>query len=412
LHERPVNFCRTRLTLANLPNAIDENPADSGNEHQTGRKQAMKYTPLTTLAGHLANHQPDRPVLFFNPAVLHKAAQGFQSGFPGLVTYAVKANDDPIVLSNLVAAGITSFDVASPAEMQAVRDIHPDATLHYNNPVRSEAEIATARRFGIASASVDDLAGLNAIAPLECEIAVRFKLPVAGAAYDFGSKFGATPDEAVILLEHAKALGHPLAMTFHPGTQCTDAEAWVSYIHAAADFARRAGVRLDRLNVGGGFPAHRAGVAPDLYHIFARIRDAVAEAFGPNPPALVCEPGRAMVAESFCLATRIKAIRDSGAIFLNDGIYGGLSEQRDIGPSDRLRVLAPNGTPRCAPAASRIAFGPTCDSLDRLPQPISIPEDASIGDYVIFDGMGAYSSAIATQFNGYGLDRPVAVTGF
>ena len=370
----------------------------------------MKHDQLTTPRQYLVDNTPDTPVLFFSPERLNHAARQFLQGFPGLVTYAVKANPEPVVLDNLVAAGLTTFDVASPAEMAAVRAAHPGAVLHYNNPVRSPAEIEAARAYGIASASVDDLPGLEGVASLGCEVAVRFKLPVKGAAYDFGEKFGATPDEAVVLLRRAQDLGLPLAMTFHPGTQCTDPEAWGAYIEEAARIATRAGVRLDRLNVGGGFPAHRAGQAPDLAPIFARIAEATAKAFGPDAPALVCEPGRAMVAEAFCLATRVKALRAGPAVVLNDGIYGGLSEQRDIGMTDRLRILSSCGESRKGAPIPRVVYGPTCDSLDRLPKPVLLPEDLSVDDYLIFDGMGAYSLAIATRFNGYGLDRPISVS--
>lgn len=370
----------------------------------------MKHDQLTTPRQYILDHTPDHPVLFFSPERLNQTARQFLDGFPGLVTYAVKANPEPVVLDNLVAAGITAFDVASPAEMQAVRTAHPDAILHYNNPVRSEAEIAVARAYDIASASVDDMAGLEGIAPLGCEVAVRFKLPVKGAAYDFGEKFGATPEEAEALLRRAAELGLPLAMTFHPGTQCTDPEAWVAYIREAACIAGRAGVTLDRLNVGGGFPAHRAGAAPALAPIFTRIADATLEVFGPDAPALVCEPGRAMVAESFCLATRVKALRRGDAIVLNDGIYGGLSEQRDIGQTDRLRIIGRDGASRKGACLNRVVYGPTCDSLDRLPGRFALPGDLAAGDYLIFDGMGAYSLSIATRFNGYGLGRPISVS--
>lgn len=93
---------------------------------------------------HLARTGPDHPILYFSPRVLHEVAARFRQGFPGLVTYAVKANPHPAVLSNLVAAGVTAFDVASPAEMEAVRAASPDAVMHYNNPMRSAAEIAAA----------------------------------------------------------------------------------------------------------------------------------------------------------------------------------------------------------------------------------------------------------------------------
>ena len=79
------------------------------------RQQPLLWSDPTT---HLARTLPDHPVLYFSPEQLHATAKTFQSGFNGLVTYAVKANDSPVVLENLVAAGITTYDVASPAEMQ------------------------------------------------------------------------------------------------------------------------------------------------------------------------------------------------------------------------------------------------------------------------------------------------------
>ena len=241
------------------------------------------------------------------------------------------------------------------------------------------------------------------------EVAVRFKLPVKGAHYDFGAKFGATPDVAVELLKAVVAAGYRPALTFHPGTQCAAPEVWSAYIVAAADIASRAGVQPERLNVGGGFASHRGGVAPDLERIFREIRATVRACF-PHPPALVCEPGRGMVADSFTLATRVKALRPDGAVFLNDGIYGGFAEWRDICPSSRIRVLGVDGSEKKGGMQLRKVFGPTCDSIDCLPDEVSLPRKIAEGDYVLFAGMGAYSLAIATGFNGYGV-RSVLTVG-
>ena len=361
---------------------------------------------------HLARSAPDHPILYFSPRVLHEVARRFSQGFPGLVTYAVKANPHPAVLSNLVAAGITAFDVASPAEMEAVRAASPDAVMHYNNPMRSEAEIAAGIEHGVASWSVDELSELEKLdaVPRSCEIAVRFALPVAGAAYDFGSKFGAAPEEAVELLKQVAAKGWKPALCFHPGTQCEDEAAWVEYVHAAKRIVDAAGVQIARLNVGGGFAANRDGVAPDLEKVFAAIGTAADQAFGTDKPTLICEPGRAMVSESFTLAARIKGMRKDGAVvFLNDGIYGGLVDIRDMGLPGRVEVVASDGTHRSGIRKPRVVFGPTCDSLDRLPDGLPLPCDCASGDYVLFPGLGAYSSAMSTQFNGYGLSDVATV---
>lgn len=278
--------------------------------------------------------------------------------------------------------------------------------MHYNNPVRSRVEIAQAVQKGVRSFSVDsrsELAKLIAAVPAGSEISVRFKLPVTGAAYDFGAKFGATTDLAVELLAQVAQSGMVPSLTFHPGTQCTDPMAWDAYIRTAAEIAHRSDVRLARLNVGGGFPSHRLHeVAPELEAIFALIDRVTGEAFGDARPALVCEPGRGLVAEAFSLATQVRAIRDDQHVFLNDGVYGGLAELPLIGIIDRTEVRAPSGASRSAAPQPRIVFGPTCDSVDRLPGELMLPGDMEEDDYVIFHGLGAYSTATVTQFNGFG----------
>ncbi|KUF12071.1 ornithine decarboxylase [Pseudoponticoccus marisrubri] len=356
----------------------------------------------------LARMRPDEPVYFFSPARLRATAEAFLQGFPGQVTYAVKANPDPLVLDTLIGAGLDGFDVASPAEMALVQGRAPRARLNYHNPVRSAAEIAEARRRGVASWSVDRMGELDKLGDITgCEIAVRLALPVKGAVYDFGSKFGAPPELTVALLRAVAARGGFPAITFHPGTQCEDPAAWASYIAAAAGLAGQAGVTLVSLNVGGGFPAHRHGTAPDLSRIFDTIRAAARAAFDPVPP-LVCEPGRGLVAEAFTLALRVRAAGD-GAVFLNDGIYGGLSEWRDLGPASRITVLAPDGQARGGPVQPMTVFGPTCDSLDRLSDRVALPASLAEGDYLLFAASGAYAAALSTSFNGYGARRIVTV---
>ena len=367
----------------------------------------LSKTIWTNPTEYLRAQAPETPVLFFAPTAVQSLARRFLAGFPGLVTYAVKSNPGEEMVENLVAAGIQGFDCASPFEIDLIRRLAPDAAIHYNNPVRSRAEIAHAVARNVKSYSVDshsELAKLIEMVPAEaCEISVRFKLPVAGAAYNFGAKFGATEEVAVELLKTVAAAGFIPSITFHPGTQCTDPAAWASYIREAAVIAQRAGVKIARLNVGGGFPSHRAtGVTPQLEATFELIDRVATEAFGADRPALVCEPGRALCGDSFSLAARVKAVRDDTHVFLNDGLYGSLFELGQIGIIDRIEVIAPDGTRRSGHVHPRICFGPTCDSVDRLPGDVPFPDDIAEGDFVSFHGMGAYSTVTNSRFNGFG----------
>ncbi|RPE70973.1 ornithine decarboxylase [Pacificibacter maritimus] len=368
----------------------------------------LSKTLWASPADFLRTHSPEHPVMLFSPETLQACAQEFLQGFPGLVTYAVKANPEEEVLINLINAGISGFDVASPVEMDTIKRLAPHAALHYNNPVRSRTEIKHAVALGVKSYSVDshsELVKLGELVPADgVEMAVRFKLPVDGAAYNFGAKFGATVEKAIELVTLADQLGYDVSLNFHPGTQCTDPKAWETYIQTAAKIAEATGVRIHRLNVGGGFPSHRLNeVLPQLAQTFALIERVTHEAFGVEAaPALICEPGRSLVAESYTLITRVKSIRDDAHVFLNDGVYGGLSELHLVGVIDRIKVYGPYGNLRQGDLVSRTVFGPTCDSTDKLPSELGFPADMEEEDHVVFSGLGAYSLATATRFNGFG----------
>jgi len=367
----------------------------------------LSKTIWTNPTEYLRTQAPENPVLFFAPSAAQAAARRFIDGFPGMVTYAVKSNPGEEMVENLAAAGIRGYDCASPFEIDLIRRLAPDAAIHYNNPVRSRAEIEHAVAKGVKSYSVDsrsELDKLIALVPADgTEISVRFKLPVAGAAYNFGAKFGATVELAVDLLKVVYDAGFIPSLTFHPGTQCTDPAAWEAYIREAARITAEAGVTIARLNVGGGFPNHRMhAVVPALEETFRLIDRVATEAFGDSRPLLVCEPGRAMCGDSFTLAAKVKAVRDDMHVFLNDGVYGTLTELPLIGVIDRYQVVAPDGTPRRGKTVNRIVFGPTCDSVDRLPGELPLPGDIAEGDYVVWQGMGSYSVVTNSRFNGFG----------
>ena len=356
---------------------------------------------------------PEDPVLCFSEEALRERVRAFADGFPGELSYAVKANPDELVLRAAAAAGVTVFDVASVHEIRHVRSLAPAAGLHYHNPVKSREEIAEAfETFGCLRFAADDLQEIDKIQAVVgnapgIEIAVRFRLPRLGgsSAHDFSSKFGATRPEALELLKAVAMRGYKAALTFHPGSQCTQPIAYYRHIAAAAKLARRASVRLAALNVGGGFPARYrdAEETPSLIAYFDEIREAVKEEFGETPPRLECEPGRGIVAPCMSLLTRVKLVKPKrGEVFMNDGIYGTLMEiyqVRDIVPP--VRAIR-DGQTLGGPTRAFTLYGPTCDPLDTLPVKFGLPADLRENDYIEFGSVGAYGAATSTRFNGYG----------
>ncbi|MCB1754643.1 MAG: type III PLP-dependent enzyme [Gammaproteobacteria bacterium] len=353
--------------------------------------------------------RPEDPVYLFCPSVLEKQSQRIQDGFPGLTSFAVKANPQPVILDSLSQSGIQAFDVASLEEIKLVHRQVPDAVMHFNNPVKQTTAIEQAYRdFGIRSFVVDDFAELTKIQSIvgddtNLEISVRFKIARDEAAYDFTSKFGASKTEAIKLLQAVKAAAYRPSMTFHPGSQCKNPDAYADYIQAAAEISRLASVPLYRLNVGGGFPArYLENTLPSLELYFETINNAFAAGFAGSQTRLLCEPGRCMVASCCSLLTKVIHRRDNGSLFLNDGIYGGLMEQMLVNLHLPLQVWR-NNSPLVGETGTFELFGPTCDSVDKLPT-ASLPLDIRAGDYIEYGCLGAYGSSTTTGFNGFRSD--------
>lgn len=357
--------------------------------------------------------QPDEPVFCFSPSTLAARAQLFIRNFPGLVTFAVKANPSVDVIRTLAETGISSWDVASVHEMKLVHSIQPMAHFHYHNPVKSRREIEEAytkyqcRRFVVDCR--EELAKVFSIvgADTKVQIAVRFVLPRerGSSAHDFSTKFGAPEHICVELLMQAQALGYQTALTFHPGSQSKEPQVYVRHIEAAARIARMANIELRILNVGGGFPAnYMLSTAPEPPVFFRIIEDAVKLYFaGAKLPQLECEPGRGMVATCMSLLTRVKLVcTDGDDFFINDGVYGGLMEYMqvpDLKPP--MRVIR-NGKEIEGVSKSWKVFGPTCDPLDVLPHRLDFIADLKEGDFIEFGTLGAYGVSTMTRFNGYG----------
>jgi ornithine decarboxylase len=362
---------------------------------------------------------PDEPVFCFSPSQLAARARIFLKHFPGLVTYAVKSNPSVPVLRTLVETGITTWDVASVAEMAAVHAVSPTARFHYHNPIKSRREIERAfKEFKCRRFVVDCREELEKISEVigrqaDVEIAVRFVLPRdrGSSAHDFSTKFGAPEHVCVDLLKQVESLGYQPLLTFHPGSQSKEPQVYVRHIEAACRIAKQADIRISKLNVGGGFPAnYMLSTAPEPTVFFKVIEDAVVKCFGAGRPALECEPGRGMVATCMSLLTRVKLVcSDGDDIFINDGIYGGMMEYMqapDLRPP--FRVIR-NGEVVSGAAKSFKVFGPTCDPLDVLPHRLDIYDGLREGDFIEFGTIGAYGIATCTNFNGYGGHEIVTV---
>jgi ornithine decarboxylase len=356
---------------------------------------------------------PVEPVYCVYPQVLRGLARRFLQGFPGRVLYAVKANPEPRIVEQLWAAGVRHFDTASVGEMRGVHATAPTAVCYFMAPVRFPGAMREAfDAHGVRDCVVDhadELARVTREVPArELTIFVRMAAHDPAALYHLSEKFGAPEDRVVPLLAAVARSGARPALAFNVGSLVRQPEAYVRAIERAAALLKRSGVEIEWLDVGGGFPR---GYPEPISNPVEDFFPAIASARGllPTSVRLLAEPGRALVADGVSLVTRVLH-RDGDRLYLNDGVWGSLIEPWLARGQFRFptRVLR-DARVVDDPDRDFTVFGPTCDSLDRLPAPLPLPASVRSGDWIEFGLIGAYSLSNRTAFNGIYPDRFVQI---
>lgn len=330
---------------------------------------------------------------------------------PARIFYAVKANPDRKVLSKLHDLG-ANFDVASKGEISLCLSlgIEPDR-LSFGNTIKKEADIAWAFARGVrlfAFDSAEELAKLARQAP-GAEVFCRLVIESSAADWPLSRKFGCAPEMAETLLLAARDKGlKPVGLSFHVGSQMRSPEGWRDALAQAALVWKRLalrGLRLELLNLGGGFPATYTEAMLPMQSYAARVIELVAEYFGTLPPRMIAEPGRGLVAEAGVIEAEVvlvsrKAEGDSRRwVYLDIGKFGGLAETMD--EAIRYRIETTRDGSETGPC---ILAGPTCDSADVLYEKTLyyLPIDLQAGDRVRIPSCGAYTTTYsAVAFNGF-----------
>ena len=360
----------------------------------------------------VAHERPVEPLVCLRPAVIAGASRCFVAAFPGDVLYAVKCNPEPRVLRAVWAGGVRHFDCASLPEIALLREVLPEAELHFMHPVKARHAIHAAFHdhyvTDFAFDSADELekilqetvpVGLVGEPPT---LGLFLRLAVSqGGAYDLSGKFGATAEEAAGLLRAARPHAARLGIAFHVGSQCLDPAAYRKALQAAGEVASRSGVAIDIIDVGGGFPVSYPDVVPPPLDDYVAAIGEAAEAWFDDGVRLWAEPGRALVAAGGSLVVQVE-LRRGEALYVNDGVYGSLSDAGRPGfrfPARRIRPDQMAGDD--APLQAFTLYGPTCDSADHMKGPFLLPADVDEGDWLELGQLGAYGACLRTRFNGF-----------
>jgi len=366
-----------------------------------------KFTDVNELVNTL---KPDFPVYCIRPESIKTSTQFFKNNFPGKVLYAVKTNPDRNVLSHIINNGIENFDAASINEIQLIRSLKPDAHIYFMHTVKSRNDIAEAYfNLGIKDFSLDTKDELIKILDAtnnakDLTLYVRIAISNEHAEIDLSRKFGAHASEALGLVRLCKEHANKIGISFHVGSQCMHKVSFTKAITEVGNIIKKTKIIPDIINVGGGFPSIYPDLNPEpLENYLDEIKNSIAKLNLPFSPELICEPGRAIVAESGSTIVKVN-LRKKNKLYINDGTYGTLFDAgvpNFILPS---RMIL-NGRVQSRKFTAFNFYGPTCDSMDYMKGPFLLPNNIKEGDYIELGQLGAYGLTFRTKFNGFYSDN-------
>lgn len=385
--------------------------------HKHHRALGLAATPIGNPVADIANSRPVQPVTLLRPHAARRAARFFVDKFPGRSLYAVKANPSPDLLHILWDAGVTHYDVASIAEVRLVHETLPEAVICFMHPVKAEEAVAEAYfDHGVKTFSLDTIDELEKIVAAtstdgvpasDLNLLVRLQVNNEHAKLSLGAKFGAQADEVKALLFAARQAADALGICFHVGSQAMTPAAYSEAMGRVRDAIVEAAVTVDIVDVGGGFPSTYPGMEPPPLETYFDVIHSAFEALPISYSAeLWCEPGRALCAEYASLLVRVEKRRGT-ELYINDGAYGALFDAAHIGWRYPVQLVTERAT-KVRPMDFSF-YGPTCDDLDHMTGPFSLPADEAAGDYIEIGMLGAYGCAMRTAFNGFGAERTEVV---
>ena len=350
--------------------------------------------------------KPERPVYCIRKNSIHVASKTFQNKFPGKVLYAVKTNPHPKVLKTILESGIENFDVASIQEIQDIRNISPNSKCSYMHTVKSRESIKEAYfKYDIKSYSLDTKDELIKIIEStnhakDLELFVRVAVSNEHAEIDLSKKFGALPSEASALLRLTKQYAKKIGLSFHVGSQCMHPISYTKGITEIGHIIKKTKILPHYINIGGGFPAIYPDLVPQsLDNYFEEIKKSLENLKLEKLPEIICEPGRAIVAESGSTIVRVN-LRKKQKLYINDGTYGTLFDAGTPNIVFPSRLIK-NGKIISKKLTAFDFYGPTCDSMDYMKGPFLLPNNIKENDYIELGQLGAYGLTFRTQFNGY-----------
>ncbi len=331
-----------------------------------------------------------------------KFEKAFSTLFP-LICYSLKANSNLSLLKILKNLG-AGADIVSLGELfLALKAGIPPEKIVFAGVGKREEEIKEAIKkniylFNVESAS--ELKLINKIASklnrrVNCNLRVNPDVEPKTHRYVATgrkeSKFGIGWKEVAKIFKDKASFPkiNILGLHIHLGSQITFPEVYQIAIKKLINFIRKERIKVDVLDIGGGFPIQYEKKVPSIKDFAISIISLLKELRA----KIIFEPGRYIVGGSGILVTRVLYLKGKFVVVdagLNDllrpSLYGAYHE------------IVPLKKPSGKSFIGNIV-GPICESGDFLGKNRRLPLSLKEGDFLAIKDTGAYGFSMSSNYN-------------
>ncbi|XP_010169690.1 antizyme inhibitor 2 [Antrostomus carolinensis] len=333
--------------------------------------------------------------------------------------FPVKCNGSEGVMRLLAELG-TGFACTTKAEISRVQSIGvPADKIFYSSPCKQVAHIKYAPSHGVRLMTFDNEVELSKVARSHPH--ARMLLGIAAdssPSAHLSMTFGTTLKSCRRLLETAKEQDvEVVGVSFHLGSHGPEPQAFAQAVAAAQlafEMGTELGYQMYLLDIGGGFPGTEDTRA--RFEEVAAVINSALDLYFPDGCGveIMATPGRYYVTSAFTFASSITAREElpleqpgseeeesdgkkSLVYHLSDGIYSTFSCLLFDSPCPKPQLHKRPCPER--PSHSSSLRGPPEHTEDHIAEGLELPE-LQVGDWLIFEDMGAYTMATSSLLGG------------
>ena len=338
------------------------------------------------------------------------------------ICFAVKSNSNLAVLNVLAKLG-SGFDIVTGGELARVLAAGGDAAkIVFSGLGKTEADIETALKVGIACFNVESYAELDRIQAVaerlgqKAPISLRVNPDVDAKTHPYIStglkenKFGIPSDAVFETYQYAASLPNLeiIGIDCHIGSQLTETQPFVDALDrviSMIEHLKSLGINLKHIDIGGGLGVTYKDETPPSVEAYANAMKPALEKLGLK---VYMEPGRSISANAGVLVTKVDLLKPTNhrnfAIVdaaMNDLIRPSLYEAW----MDIQEVNANTSVY----AQQWDVVGAICETGDFLGKERNLAIQAN--DYLAVLGAGAYGFVMSSNYNSRGRAAEVMVDG-